>query len=317
MRFVRFFACVAAVLLLATGAEAAVKVAKKSISQKTKAYELAITYPVTGNAAIDAVIGKFAKDKLAEYKSDSDDDHQADESAYDFELGYTVERNDDKMFVVLFNESTYTGGAHPNSFAYSFNFLMPDGAQVFLPEIVDGQRGIARISDYAIKDLTRQWADEGADGGDNEWLKRGAGPLASNFDIFVMKPNAIVITFPSYQVTSYAAGPQEVTVPLSALKGLIRKDWRAPQASFDCAKAKSAIEKTICGNAMLARMDRQAGEKYAENLANAYEPTDRDKWRTSQRAWVAVRDKACGGGDAGCLKASYAARMKALQAFTP
>jgi uncharacterized protein YecT (DUF1311 family) len=300
-------------LLTATPALSAVKLVDRKADQKTKDYEISFSYPVTGVKAVDDVLGKFARDKLAGYKS-SGKEHEEDRSmaAYDFELGYTVQRNDDQVLSVLFSESTYTGGAHPNTFFYSFNFLMPDGAQIFLPEILE-RGGLKRLSDYAIKDLQKQLGND--EGIDQDWLRRGAGPLATNYDVFSLKRDAIEIEFPAYQVAAYVYGPQEVTVPISVLKGFIRKDWRAPQASFDCAKAKTAIEKSICGSAALARLDRQTAEQYASNLANAYEKSEADKWLTTQRAWQAARDKTCADGNAACLTKSYSARLAQLKKY--
>jgi uncharacterized protein YecT (DUF1311 family) len=300
-------------LALAVGsAQAAVKVARKTITLKTRDYEIEIAYPQSGVPAVDDVVKRFVNERLAEYKTD---DHDNSERAYAFELNFSVQRNDAQVFAVLFSEYSDTGGAHPNSFFYSLNFLMPDGAQVFLPEIIDGQRGLARISQYAIADLHKQM--DGPDSmSDNDWLKRGAGPLATNFDIFVLKPAVIAIQFPAYQVAAYAAGPQEVSVPLSYMKGYMRQDWRAPQPSFDCRKAATGIERAICADAALARMDRQAAELYAEHMANGYEKTELETWRRTQRAWLAKRNSDCTDASVACLKKSYAGRLAALRKYS-
>lgn len=302
--------------LLATPALAGVKVVNKHLAAKNKDYDYTIDYPVTGVANIDRTIGAFVKEKVAEYGG-APEDGDARERPYWFELSYEVARNDGKVFAVLFAESSDTGGAHPNSDFTSFDFLMPDGAQVFLPEIVDGKRGLARVSAYAVKDLTTQLA--GPDGmSDTDWIAKGASPLATNLDIFLLLPDKIAIHFPAYQVAAYAAGPQEVDVPLSYLKGYLRKDPRAPQASFDCATAASAIEHAICGDAMLARLDRQAAEQYADDLVNAFDKGKEQKWRQTQRDWVAARDKQCSmPAPAECLRKSYTARLELLKKYSP
>jgi uncharacterized protein len=134
----------------------------------------------------------------------------------------------------------------------------------------------------------------------------------------VLEPRQIHISFPPYQVAAYAAGPQEAKVPLAALKGFIRPDPRAPQASFDCAKAATTIEHAICGDAMLARLDRQTAEQYADDLANAYDKDKEKKWRETQRAWLASRDKICGMPEpAQCLRKSYTDRLAALKKYSP
>jgi uncharacterized protein YecT (DUF1311 family) len=303
----------------AAAADAAVKVTKRNISAKAKSYSLSIDYPATGVKRIDEALAKYAKDQAAEDKGmdDGDPDTHNGDRPYEFDTTYEVARNDGQVFAVVFTEFSDTGGAHPNTNYAAFNFLMPDGALVYLPELVDGQRGIAQISKIVTADLTKRIG--GPDGmSDADWIKRGAGPLATNFAVFTLLPKQIHIIFPPYQVAAYAAGPQDANVPLSALKGVWRANPRAPQPSFACAKAATPIEHDICGDAALARMDRQTAELYADKIANTYEQAERDKWKTTQRAWLAARNKACAmATPTDCLKRSYTARLVALKKYSP
>jgi uncharacterized protein len=116
-------------------------------------------------------------------------------------------------------------------------------------------------------------------------------------------------------VAAYAAGPQEVHIPLSKLRGLMRADPLAPMASFDCAKAQSANEKAICSDAALARLDRQVADSYAWRLAWAQEE-EKPGLRQSQRDWLRDRDTICtaAAGDLpACLSELYTARLKVLR----
>ena len=141
----------------------------------------------------------------------------------------------------------------------------------------------------------------------------GTAPVADNFKDFIWLPGKLHLYFPAYQVASYAAGPQESLLPLGKLKDVIRPDWRAPAPSFDCAKAATGIEKAICANAALARLDRQVAETYQVVIRNAFEPAAQEQVRQTQRDWVAKRNKACGGGDTGsCLTKFYRDRLAAL-----
>lgn len=291
---------------------AGLPVAKKSIVIKTRAIDVSIQYPQTGNRAIDAALLAYARHAVDEFKG-SAADKQADENAYTLETTYAVERNDGQMFAVIFTEYTYTGGAHPSSDYTTLDFLLPDGAQIFLPEIVDGSRGISRISSLAIASLTRT-IGTGPDAlSGKDTITAGAGPLADNFKHFVWLPNMLHIYFPGYQVASYAAGPQEVSLPLSALKDVIRSDWRAPAPSFDCRKAASVIEHAICADAAVARLDRQVAEVYQTKLHYAYQPADKEKLRQSQRDWVTMRNRSCAGDAAGpCLTKFYRDRLAVL-----
>jgi uncharacterized protein YecT (DUF1311 family) len=81
-------------------------------------------------------------------------------------------------------------------------------------------------------------------------------------------------------------------------------------ASFDCRKAASPVETTICATPRLSALD--------DELAAAYVAARNDDpaVRGEQRQWIAGDRAAC-GGDAECLEASHLARIAALRLLTP
>jgi uncharacterized protein len=77
-------------------------------------------------------------------------------------------------------------------------------------------------------------------------------------------------------------------------------------ASFDCAKARSKIEKLICADEELSRLD--------EVVAKAYETAKAASWPSvvpmhDQRKWLERRN-AC--HDRSCIKAAYELRLREL-----
>ncbi len=301
------------ILAAPSGAEAAgLSVARKTVTVKNKAVEITVAYPVTGNTAIDATVLAYVRHAVDDFKDFSKTEQPGD-GAYTLETDYAVERNDGKMFAVLFTSEMDTHGAHPSHGEDTFNFTLPDGAQVFLPEIVDGARGLTAVSRLATDTLIKTIGSGAEPASDPDTIKMGTTPIADNFKVFVLLPNRLHLYFPEYQVASYAAGPQEAFIPLAALKDFIRADWRAPAASFDCRKAVTPIEHAICADAALARLDRQVAETYEVGLKNAYEPAAQETLRQSQRDWIARRNKACGGGGIGaCLTKFYRDRLAVL-----
>jgi len=303
----RYYGWVLLLLVLAPAAAggAGLSVAKKTVTVKNNDIDVSIEYPQTGNGTIDATLLAYVKDALAQFK-DAAVDRQVGENVYSLETNFKIARNDGRMFAVVFNEYSYTGGAHPNDNTVTFNFLLPDGAQLFLPEILDGARGIATVSRLATAQLTRMLG--------NPPEPSGAGPLADNFKAFVWLPTKLHIYFPSYQVAAYAAGPQEVTIPLAQLKDDVRPDWLAPAPSFDCKKAGTHIERAICADAALARLDRQVSEAYQTKLGYVFEPADKEKFRQAQRVWITTRNKNCGGATPSqCLVKLYRDRLAILK----
>lgn len=66
----------------------------------------------------------------------------------------------------------------------------------------------------------------------------------------------------------------------------------AQQPSFDCAKARSAVETVICGSPALAAADRAMADSYGRALADA--PAEaKDILVRGQRAWAAYLNNSC------------------------
>ncbi len=305
-------ACLILVLFATAAAAAGLPVATKTVAFRSKYFDISVKYPQTGNAAVDATLAAYARKSVDDFKAYTPQEDGADRP-YALDTTFTVERNDGQMFGVVFQEYLDTGGAHPNSDYKTFNFLLPDGAQVFLPEILDGKRGLTKLSGLVAADLIKT-VGTGPDAlSDPGWIKRGTAPDANNFEDFVWQGKSLHILFPPYVVAAYAAGPQEDTVPIAKLKDVIRADWRAPAPSFDCALARATIEHAICADAGLARLDRQVAEGWRLTMANAYEPAAKQKLLQEQRDWLARRDATCRMSAPGaCLKTLYAARLAVL-----
>ncbi len=87
-----------------------------------------------------------------------------------------------------------------------------------------------------------------------------------------------------------------------ALAGLAAS--AAHGATFDCRKAGTVVEKTICADPALSGLDDRLGAAYRAAL-NA--GTDRASLVTGQRRWIADTRDRC--ADAACLARSYEARI--------
>lgn len=96
-----------------------------------------------------------------------------------------------------------------------------------------------------------------------------------------------------------------VLVAWALVAGLQADPARA--AGFDCGKAVTRVEQTICQDAALSRMDEQLGAAYR---TAAMRCPDADLKAEQQRWLRAVRD-VC--GDAACLAAAYRKRLTELQ----
>lgn len=64
----------------------------------------------------------------------------------------------------------------------------------------------------------------------------------------------------------------------------------AQAASFDCAKAGNEIEKVICGNNEISKLDERLSASYKKALAGAPDPA---QFKMEQQAWLKIRNDAC------------------------
>ena len=83
----------------------------------------------------------------------------------------------------------------------------------------------------------------------------------------------------------------------------------AHAASFDCAKASTPIEKTICGDTLLGQLDDALGENYKSMSHSNIGDGAINDLKTSQRSWMKERNKCA---DKKCLEESYRKRIDAV-----
>jgi hypothetical protein len=80
----------------------------------------------------------------------------------------------------------------------------------------------------------------------------------------------------------------------------------AGAASFDCAKATTAVEETICEDPVLSKADERLAEAYASARAATLAP---GALQTEQNQWLGQRNKLIGAGP---LRLAYKSRIDEL-----
>jgi hypothetical protein len=130
------------------------------------------------------------------------------------ETDYSIKYGEHGLISVLFTVNFYiSGAAHPNQFFVTLNLDIGKGKVLALKDLFKpGADYLKFISDYAIQDLTRQGRLE---------FEAGAAAKEENFHSWNITPDGLLLSFDPYQVASYAAGPQSVTIPYSAMKATI------------------------------------------------------------------------------------------------
>lgn len=80
-------------------------------------------------------------------------------------------------------------------------------------------------------------------------------------------------------------------------------------ASFDCKKAKTKIEQTVCKNPKLSKLDEELSKLYQPLVEHA---ASAKHVRRTQQFWLKMREEHCPDADAECLIANYQNRIEVL-----
>ena len=179
----------------------------------------------TARALVTKKVAGFKKDMQP---AQGEDSRPEGSMGSNLNVAYTLILAQDDLISVKFDVgSYYQGAAHPNSYSDVINYDLKNGKQLKLGDLFKpGAKFLQAIADYSIADLKKQ-TEKGLI---PEEIANGAAPLAKNYQSWNIMKTGIGVTFDAYQVGPYAAGPQFVTVPYSALKDLINPE--GPIAQF-------------------------------------------------------------------------------------
>ena len=212
-------------------------------ANKEKQYTVEAEYPqIEGDARFDkfnrearAMIAKdVAAFKSAETATEPDTatDLTAEAGESTQEIGYDIRYATDDLISVEFNEDSYSrGAAHGNQITTVLNYDVKNGKKLTLADLFNPKSNYLNVvSGYCIKDLKQQAQKNKETMLADDTIQTGASARADNYKAWAITKKGLWITFDPYQVAAYAAGPQFVLVPYSALKDIIKAD--GPLAPF-------------------------------------------------------------------------------------
>jgi len=206
-------------------------------ANKEKHYKVDAEYPqIEGDPRFDkfnrearSLITKdVAAFKTAETVSETDPGNETPAESADssMDVGYEIRYATDDLISVAFTEDDYErGAAHSNINTTVLNYDVKNGKKLALADLFNAKANyLSAISAYCIKELKDRSKKDKDSMVDDEMMKSGAAARADNYKAWVITKKGLWITFDPYQVAAFAAGPQHVLVPYSALKDLMRPD---------------------------------------------------------------------------------------------
>lgn len=208
---------------------------EKEENKKLK-FSTDVAYPqLAGNdpraAQFNKTIREMVETSLKAFKDENQEGMQElakeadDRPGYAMDISYTVAYADKNLISLLFNNYSFTGGAHGNTGSAAYNYDLNRGVMLKLADLFQpGANYLKVLSDYCVSKIKK------SDMSDDEWIRNGAGPNAENYESWNITPQGLQITFDAYQVAAYAAGPQDVVIPYSVVKPISKPD--GPLAAF-------------------------------------------------------------------------------------
>jgi hypothetical protein len=218
---------------------AAVRVTPKVIKEANKAkhYTVDAEYPqIEGDTRFDnfnrearnLITKDVAAFKTSETSAETESGSETPAETMDstLDVGYEIRYATDDLISVEFTEGSYErGAAHGNSNTTVVNYDVKNGKKLALADLFNPKSNFLNvISEYCLKDLRERSKKDKDAMFDEEMMKSGASPRADNYRAWAITKKGLWITFDPYAVAPYAAGPQHVLVPYSALKNILRPD---------------------------------------------------------------------------------------------
>ncbi len=168
-------------------------------------------YVSRANTAIRNAVDDEIKKMTSEQKV------QEDSFTYSAE-GHTSYSGPDFISLTV-DYSSFTGGAHGNSYTKSLNFRLQPYKELSLDNVLGGPVDYKILSDLAQIELYKQLK-----GGDKGMVESGTGPFAKNFDTFTFDKKGLTFYFDPYQVAPYSEGAPTITLSYAVLKPLIKSN---------------------------------------------------------------------------------------------
>ncbi|HXI23801.1 MAG TPA: DUF3298 domain-containing protein [Pyrinomonadaceae bacterium] len=216
----------------------AVRVFPKTIREnsKEKRYSVDAEYPeIQGDARFDGFnreARSLVTRDVGAFKASETSDESAEDTTLPAEtlnstldVRYEVRYATDDLISIEFTESSYSrGAAHGNSLTTVLNYDVKNNRKLALSDLFSAKNYLSAIANYCMKDLKDRARNDSDSMISEEMMQSGASPHADNYRAVAITKKGLWVTFDPYQVAPYAAGPQYVLVPYSALKDIIKPD---------------------------------------------------------------------------------------------
>ena len=214
--------------------------------------QLYVSYPVTGQEAVDARIEEITQQFIDEFrmtaaeieKDFQDNKKETGQESASFVTHYRQDHevtiaNEQTMFFAV-ARTTYTGGTG-NTLVSSYIFDLGGGVEITIPDLFVDDSYLHRLSQLSREALAErlrtQIAEREPDADDDRkkalfesdsWpIEGGTEPTTENFDYIVFRDDGtFLIRFDKYQVAPGVDGPVEIKLAVAEIADLLNPEVR-------------------------------------------------------------------------------------------
>jgi len=195
-------------------------------TEKGSNFKIEVKYPYLGavdNAKVNIDINNFINNLVFNFKN-SINKEGSWKGENTLKLYYEPYEINKKYISLRIETLEYTGGAHPLTTSYVFNYDIENGKIIMLSDIFNENKNyLDVISQKSIEYLlkineTDQFSDE-------NWIREGAKASEQNYKLFTFNKDVIVFNFDQYQVAPYSSGRQQVIIPFKNIKEILDNEF--------------------------------------------------------------------------------------------
>jgi uncharacterized protein YecT (DUF1311 family) len=173
-------------------------------------------------AAFDAVVDRMIADSPLSAPPDADN-----HAPYGHEIAMTIALASPNLLSAIVNVYDYSGGAHPNSSTEAVAIDRRTGELLNAPRLF-GRDGVRKLAEDCARQVVRErspYADMEESAALQQLEEEFPGVVhnhASDMRRWHFRPDGAVLTFDSYAIGPYAAGPFECVFDREAVRAAIR-----------------------------------------------------------------------------------------------
>jgi len=186
-------------------------------TENTEYYSISVHYPdiALENEVVGDRLEEFASGRIQGFKDNFEECFPDDPPMTEWilEMSFNHEPSPDSMICIDSWMWSYTGGAHGNSWTQAFIFDQATDSVLGVVELLGSLAEFEAFAEEVMIQLNEMPLHK-------DWIDRGASPTLENYHTVIPVPDenggiaGYTVTFPPYQVCSYAAGSVEVYIPV-------------------------------------------------------------------------------------------------------